>query len=243
MDICGDNQCAVLTDQMLEKFENILGARLPDDYRNYLKTIDEKNLKQRCFTIASNKSESRIHHIYVLNNGPDFQRLDKMLEIYSDRIPHSFLPFADDAFGNVLCIGIDKKNYGNIYFWNHELGKYKENKNSIEQIAYSFTDFIGRLHPCHVVETNDVITAIKENDIDFILRLIEGGYDVETEDEYGRTLIENAAIFNSPEIIQILHDNGAKLINSLDYAMRNLEFFPDHKKTVNLIKKLMNKEQ
>ena len=43
------------------------------------------------------------------------------LTTFRDRMPEGFLPFADDGFGNQLCLNLGSSNHQNVYWWNHEL--------------------------------------------------------------------------------------------------------------------------
>ena len=58
--------------------------------------------------------------------------------------------------------------------------------------------------------------------------LINSGYDINSTDEYGRTLIENASIANKIEMVRILMDKKAWKNNALDLAIQNMEMFPTH---------------
>jgi ankyrin repeat protein len=85
---------------------------------------------------------------------------------------------------------------------------------------------------------SDLKRIVRQNDLDELKKLLSSGYDTETTDEYNRTLIENAAIHNRPDIIQILFDQGAQLRNALALARQNYRFFAEHKTSVDLLEKL-----
>jgi len=240
MDIVQPNPHGILTDDSLIVFENKIDVRLPEDYRLYLKKYNGGLPEKACFYIQKKQIESRIHHMYGLNDGPTYQKLDCVMKIYKGRIPNGVLPIADDPFGNIICIGIEKKCFGNILFWDHE--KESLYDQALDQISPTFTLFVSGLFDKEYI-SDDIVAAIKNNNIKFLMKLIDSGYDIEMKDEYGRTLLENAAIFNKPEIIKYLYDKGAKLNKSLYYAIENLEFFPDHQVTVDLIKILMKRNQ
>ena len=67
---------------------------------------------------------------------------------------------------------------------------------------------------------------IRTNDVGALVTLINSGYDINFTDEYGRTLIENASIYNKIEIVKLLIDRKAKKNNALELAIQNRNFFP-----------------
>jgi len=67
---------------------------------------------------------------------------------------------------------------------------------------------------------------IRTNDLGALVSLINSGYDINFTDEYGRTLIENASIYNKIEIVKLLIDRKAKKNNALELAIQNRNFFP-----------------
>jgi hypothetical protein len=50
----------------------------------------------------------------------DFTLLNK-LQVFRDRMPEGFLPFADDGLGNQLCLALESSSTPKVYWWNHEL--------------------------------------------------------------------------------------------------------------------------
>ena len=60
---------------------------------------------------------------------------------------------------------------------------------------------------------------LRTNDIAGIKKLLASGYDVESKDQYGRTLLENAAMHGQFEIARLLYQSGAKLSYALEYAV------------------------
>ena len=100
------------------------------------------------------------------------------------------------------------------------------------------SEFTGKLYEYVEPDESEPDRILRQNDLNGLKRLLDSGYDVEQTDEYDRTLVENAAIKNRPEIIQMLFDHGAQLRNALQYARGNYEFFPEHKVSVDLLEKL-----
>jgi hypothetical protein len=116
----------------------------------------------------------------------------------------------------------------------------------ITKLAGNFDEFIRGLEPddaFHSGGESEVARMIRENDLDSLRRMIDAGCNLEATDEYDRTMIENAAIQNQPEVIELLAAAGASLRNALSIAEGNLAFFPEHEASVALLRKLAEKTQ
>ena len=46
--------------------------------------------------------------------------IEENFDAYGARISSDLLAFANDQFGNEICIGITGERLGKIYFWDHE---------------------------------------------------------------------------------------------------------------------------
>ncbi|MCW1921578.1 SMI1/KNR4 family protein [Luteolibacter arcticus] len=117
----------------------------------------------------------------------------------------------------------------------------QEDDYRITRLAGSFEEFIRGLEPDEAFGSqtlSGVERAIRENDLDYLRQRIAAGCNLEETDEYDRTMIENAAIQNQPEVIELLASAGASLRNALSIAERNLKYFPEHEASVSLLRKL-----
>ncbi len=106
----------------------------------------------------------------------------------------------------------------------------------IALISDSFTEFCGSLFEWINPDESEIRRAIRDDNVDVLKSLLPE--DIEFTDEYGRTMMENAAISNSTEVILFLYEKGATLRNALFYAEMNAEFFKEHKRAVEFIKSL-----
>jgi ankyrin repeat protein len=102
----------------------------------------------------------------------------------------------------------------------------------------SFSKFFKELYEYELSGTAEIEKHIKNGKKAEVERLLDKGYDIETENEFKCTPIETAAIQNQTDIIQLLFERGAKLRNSLKYAKNNYSYFPEHKASVDLLEKL-----
>ncbi len=235
------NQYGKLDELRLLNFEKRMGARLPNDYRNFLIEHNGGKPVPSDFSVTTEQG-SGLHHVLGLHDGPSYLSLEEHYEVLLDRMPASIIPIADDSFGNAICIGIFRYEAGKIYFWDHELEGTEDEQpyfGNITLIADSFTQFLDNLFEWVDPNETEIQKALKKNDVSNLKSLLPEDADLEEEDQYGRTMIENAAIHNATNIIQYLYDRGTKLRNALKFAEMNEEFFEEHKHSVELIKSLM----
>lgn len=63
-----------------------------------------------------------------------------------EEISKTTFPFADDAGGNIICMSLNKEDYGTIYFADHELEEKETGYLVMSKIALSFTDFLNCMY-------------------------------------------------------------------------------------------------
>ncbi|WP_309123443.1 SMI1/KNR4 family protein [Paenibacillus sp.] len=225
----------------LIRFEELIASKLPTNYRDYL---IEHNGGKPCpsdFIISSGGDSSSIHHMKGIHNGPSYFSLIDSYLMYKGRMPSVLIPICDDPFGNLICISLKGKYRDKIFYWGHE-SEVEEGKQpywgNIVEIYNDFNSFLDNLF--ENIDPNETIIEriYRTRDSESLIKLLDEGLDIESEDEFGRTLIENAAISAINSFIEILFARGAKLRHSYNYAVRNAEFFEEHKETVNLIQRL-----
>jgi hypothetical protein len=61
-------------------------------------------------------------------------------------VPVGILPIGDDPGGNLICMCINRENYGKIYFCDHELEDPETGFIIMSDIAKSFSAFIASCH-------------------------------------------------------------------------------------------------
>lgn len=237
MIIKNSNKYGVLSEEILRRFEFQVGALLPEQFREFLLQHNGGKPIPSDFKI-SNDDGSSLHHVYGLHGGPDYSNIAGVHNVFKDRIPNELLAIADDPFGNQICIGIKKKYLGKIYFWDHEKESRFFKFKGTTLLANTFDEFLGNLYEYVDPNESEIERVVRLEDVDAMTRLINDGYDIETTDEYGRTIIENCAIHRKNHLISFLYEKGADLRSSLEFAEKNAEFFEEHKETVRLLQEL-----
>ena len=212
----------------LEQFKTQCNSELPAEFIDWLK-ISNGRLPENIYYLISRKiGHVKIHHVYGLNQGGDYNQIDKANSYLKGNLNPDLIAFADDEGGNQFVVSLVKRTFGKIYYWDHETEK-------IIKIAKSILNFDSKL--THI-ETGADIDQILKKDDDKALASWLLGRRVDEKGEYDVTLIEEASIKASIKCIKLLHSMGAELGDSLEFAERNLEFFPKHQETVDFLKSL-----
>ena len=227
----------------LEAFEDIVGAKLSNDYREFLIKHNGGKPTPSDFNISKKQGDDSIHHFYGLHDGPSYSKLDDTYETYFGRIPDSMIPIADDPAGNAICIGIKQKYKGQVLFWDHELEGDLLSRilgNNITVLSTTFNEFLDSLFEWVDPNETEIEKIIRTDDTEQLKNLISSGYNIESLDINGRSAIEKASIAAKNNIIKILLESGASLRTSIDLAEQNAEHFEEHKSTVKLLDTFKN---
>lgn len=118
----------------VEKIEETIGLTLPIEYKEFLHKFGTLNFNDTevAFYPANTVDEEplTIVNFYGLNG--DNYDLKLIINRYTDRIPNDLIPIAECPGGDQLCIGVNNKAFGKIYYWNHN--KEKLQVNTIEEM-------------------------------------------------------------------------------------------------------------
>lgn len=221
-------------------FEKRWGLKLPKSFRTFLLKHNGGRPIPAAFPISGmqNNPIGEIQVFFGLNAKINSSDLNWVLENLGVPQPDGLLPIACTDGGDYICISTNES--GRVIFWDRLAcwGKDTWSPSDFYLVAEDFDDLLSKLHE-HVPEDESEIERIlRTDDLDGMVRLLDSGFSIETVDENECTPIERAAIKARPAMIQLLFERGAKLRNALQYAEQNLEFFPKHKTTVDLLKEL-----
>lgn len=240
MSIEKPNEYGPVSEDELKEFELRIGAMLPDQYRRFLLEHNGGKPVPSDFHLPGN-NVSGLHHVYGLHQGPDYRDIQSAYKVFKGRVPKEMLAIAEDGFGNQICIGLKKKHVGKVYFWDHEeCGLFFKSHETI-LLASTFDGFIDNLFEYIDPNETEVDRIVRVRDLNALTLLLENGYDIEQENDYGWTLIEKASISANAEFISYLYEAGAELKESISLAERNAEFFEEYKPIVELLRNLKRK--
>jgi hypothetical protein len=167
--------------------------------------------------------------------------LEQKVRKYAAALPRNTLPIATTSGGIWLVLSLAPSDSGAVYYWDPPTLPSPANRDHFYPVARSFTEFIDFLFERFDSTETEMEALIKNENLEELSRLIESGLDLDLEDEYGRTPLENAVLGNRPDIVEELFKRGAKLRNAIAIAIKNREFFPEFETMVDVLNRLNSK--
>jgi hypothetical protein len=147
--------------KIIETFEKEIGSKLPQEYCEFLLEynggIPERNIYENQDVSISVQT----FYGLGLNSIDDIRH---KIDVLQYRIPRECVPIAEIEGGDVLCIALSQKKYGEILLWQHEeeLNEgYTDNISMLKKVALTFNDFLKGLL-CFEVNDED---SFKVNEI------------------------------------------------------------------------------
>lgn len=138
--------------------EQRINGKLPDGYINFLKRYNggspEKfrgfDIKDSRYFLNGSVVESAVSFFFAIDYELKILDIYENIRIFKDgnRVPDEFLPIADDPCGNLILLCYKGKDYGKIYFWDHEEEADTGEPVTYDNIYYvadSFTEFLDSL--------------------------------------------------------------------------------------------------
>lgn len=149
----------------IKKFEELIEAKLPSDYKEFLIKHNGGSGHEYAFPLIEPMyddeeigSDCGLGWLYSLNNKDKYSSLERSFK--SDHgviISDEFIVIAsDNGGGYYICLGIRGPLYGNIYI--------RADDNYLYKIAESFSDFVNSLYK-YYLEKSDVAGKYKNKEI------------------------------------------------------------------------------
>lgn len=132
-----------ITINEIREFQEQYGIRLPDQYIDFLLKYNGGYPEASTFKISNEEGESVVNKFYGI--GDMKGSLAKVFEVLDGELPEGFISIGSDPGGNEICIGIDMKYFGKIYFWVHDIESVEEMDN-MYLLNNSFKDFFNNLY-------------------------------------------------------------------------------------------------
>jgi hypothetical protein len=132
----------------IKNFEELIGAELPEDYKNFLLMHNGGHPITNGFKliepINERTNEAGIDWFYALYDG-DGSNIIKEFKRSREELPDNILPIAHDSGGRT-CLGIKGEEYNKVYYWTTNWSCWMgEDYNKLCLAANSFTEFINGL--------------------------------------------------------------------------------------------------
>lgn len=137
------------TEKDVVRFESLIKARLPEDYRSFLLTHNGGEPTPEVFFINESQGDDILGKFYGLYKEPQYSSLSWCFETNRGRMPSNIIPIGTDPGGNQVCLSVSGSDYGAIYFWDHEEVNNEEGPNydNLYLLAPNFTAFLNGLTP------------------------------------------------------------------------------------------------
>ena len=230
-----------VSEAQVVNLERAIGWKLPTDYRAFLLLHNGGRPQYRdAFSVRNWRgvdSDSGLQCLFGIDRPIESENLEWGISVYRGRVPASMLPIGCSGFGDLILLGL-KGEYSGVYLWDHENESGSQGICNVYPVASSFRVFLEMLWEFKLPSDGELEDAIKKNDVDKLVRCLAQLTDLEARDNWGRTMMERAAISNAVDVIAYLFAHGSKLGNALAIAEENLKFFPEHRRSVELLRTL-----
>lgn len=197
--------------------EDSLEADLPDDYRDFLLHFNAGDWVHYVVTRVLHPSRFvdcvLLTSTYGIVSDDRFTSSDILstLEVFTDRIPSTFLPIMS-AGGDPVCMDLGEENYGKVYYWDRTWEGMPD-KNIEYLIAENFTEFLLGLTPYteldNPIEELPAFQAAERGDHEAVQRHLLDKGEIDLRNDRGHTLLMCAARNSWPRVVDILLRIGA----------------------------------
>lgn len=148
------NPGKTITAEDIIRLENEMDIELPQEYKAFLLQNNGGYVDGFLCTPSFKELHPETGEAFVQSVNPDkFYSLDEVREEYEDNLddpvfPEKLLPIAYDSAGNKILLGVDQtKDFGCVFFANHEWYVSQTGFYVITKMADSFDEFVNCLHP------------------------------------------------------------------------------------------------
>ena len=129
-----------------EAFCRLYQLEFPNAFVEYLQAHNDSQLEENILDLGDNECCVRYFYGTSLESYSDIRMI---YEAYRGRIPKELVPIADPDFGNLICMSLDRAEYGKIYFWDHEVMDADDADipaiADLKEIAPSFEELLDKI--------------------------------------------------------------------------------------------------
>ncbi len=141
---------SVATPAAVEAVESRLGSSLPAEFRNLLSTAGNGG-----YVESVGVGEVGLVALFGVERGDDLD-VEQRLTLSQDRVAPGLLPVADAEGGNLVCLSLRPRDFGAVWFWDHEMELVGD---ACSPVAADFAEFLALLGPGDE-STDDLPTVI-----------------------------------------------------------------------------------
>lgn len=219
-----------LTEADILALEGRLSLALPELYRRFLLDYNGGEPEPAEFQFKHEHgpyTDSTVEYFFSVGGVPDNRSFDWNYNLYKveeDRLPHNMVPIAHDPGGNLICISMAGIDAGAVFFWDHEAETEPPSYENLHLVADDFQEFLNGLYtsPEYVQSDAQIVMhhILLTEDITALENLLAAGWDVDTKDDLGLSMLERVACINKVRIAKLLLQHGAEPERALDIALR-----------------------
>lgn len=126
----------------LVELEELLGARLPEAYRDYLMTQDGGTFR--------GYNNQGIEIVLGIGEVPKWSSLWFLLRQEGEFLPAGHIPVGSDAGGSLFLLDVTGPNRGSVWYQSSELEEDEDGTTTpvvLERLADSWDEFLASLKP------------------------------------------------------------------------------------------------
>ena len=221
LELLEDSHDPVLTSEIIEELEILLGVRFPRDYTDFLLGFNGGDFGRRVgFSLPEPTrfvTGGRVARLYgEPGDGIEDYGLVKHAEVFSDRLPEDCLAIADCNGRDlvVLRFANEGSEFAGVWLWDSDAFWMDEDTPALHWVADTFNEFLSMLiydvtayegEP----ESLPLFHAIQDGHFRTVQQYLAAGGDVEARNAEGRTILMAAAIYSWPRIVKLLLDHAS----------------------------------
>jgi uncharacterized protein (TIGR02996 family) len=236
--ICYDRSRAfncgpVLCDREIQEFESKLQARLPSDYRGFLRNLNGGRFERSSFMVPGlhqPEPEELDLFLRLLPEESSAPRQDQILNAFAalqNTVPNQ-LPIALTIRGEFVTIGLEGQCWNHVYFVSKANSPFGVGFN-VHGVASTLSEFLDVLQLSEV----EWVAMIRDGDVEgFVSWLNTEGHADALDRRTGNRALTHAVGYKQPEIVRELLDRGAELPSGL----RDLAELCGNQEVVSLIR-------
>lgn len=138
------------TESQIASLEKLLGCRLPKEYRAFLVTFNGGKPNPAYVQVPTDPTIANVgvgDFFGLFGTTKTFNSLAWAMEHLGVALPKGHLPIAADS--DAFTLSLRRKDFGCIYFWNHETDQVDDDGHYLEGAAHllasSFDEFLTRI--------------------------------------------------------------------------------------------------
>jgi SMI1 / KNR4 family (SUKH-1) len=148
----GETSSQVANNKMINDFEKSRQIKLPDLYRNFLKTTNGGIPDRKKYPIVGmlDNPFGGIQCFFGFGKQIEVDLLEYNYDLYVGGFPHGIVPIAANGSGDYVCLDL-RNGDDRVAFWDkrHFWGTGKWRESDLYHVADSFEDFLRSLTSQH----------------------------------------------------------------------------------------------